>query len=235
MPVNKSVLILFSIAILVQIFCGHKSSDTVQRTVSVNVEAPPQVSPASQEAADNDHIQYLITLLSSDDEGEGNKAQNELISLAEKSSQTRKAVIDKLIISAENLDLENRMILDAKTFRFWSSVSQIFSRLQAPEGLDLLIKYIYLNNGMASEKYYNRPAEGALASMKNISIPKLSEALLHNDKPIIRGRIAILLGNISGPEAKRALEQAKQVESDSSVRYKIKRALSTIARESLID
>jgi hypothetical protein len=232
MAVNKIGITLVSIAILTNCYCGSEKAGTMRQVESID-SGVPSTSPATSSNTTNDkHIQNLITFLSSNDEDERSNAQIELISLAGESSQTRKAIIDELILSVQRLNIENRMILDTKNFHHWSSVCQIFGKLEATEAIDLLIRYIYWNNGMASDKSYNRPAEGALAQMWPASFPKLFDALVHNDKQIIRGRIALLLGSMGGPNAKQALEQAIKTEADKGVLYNIKLALATIARES---
>jgi len=170
--------------------------------------------------------------LSSDNEDERSGAQAEIVSLAEESSENRRAVINKLLLTAEEYIEEDQLVLDPDVFRFWWGASQIFYRLQATEAIDVLIRYIYCGSGLYGINYYEPPAPGALVRMGLSAVPKLSEALLHNDNSRIRRSVALCLGGIGVAEAKQALEEALQSETDRDVIHHIELALGTIVRGS---
>lgn len=176
-------------------------------------------------------IRHLTSLLSSENEKESDEAQKELINLANQDSSTRQVVVDELISTAERLRLGDNAVLEPPSFRFWSGASEIFSKLRAVESIDLLINLIYCSDGMSNETASHRPAEDALIAMAELAVPKLAEALLHTDNPAIKRRVAICLGNVGGREARRALDQALQTETNQAVIHSIKIALSTIDRQ----
>jgi hypothetical protein len=182
---------------------------------------------------DIDHVCYLVSIiLLSEDELVQENARAELINIATESSQGRKVVIDEINSVIEKLDIEGRMVLDEKTFRFWQNVNIIFRRIKATEAIDILIKYIYCSNGLADENGSHHPAEDTLLSFGQTAVPKLSDTLLNSNNPIIKKRVALCLGLIGNHEAKLALQQALKVEADKEVKHYIQLALDTIERES---
>lgn len=185
----------------------------------------PQTTPSRKSEPSLEGIQRLMLMLSSEGDPERSKAQIALTNLAQQSSENRKAVIDELIASVRKLDLEDKLVLEPRVFRFWQSVTWVFGELRATETVDLLIAFIYCSDGLSDETSHHRPAEDALIELGADAVPKLSEALLNNKKRAIRKRVALCLGNIGGADAKRALEAALRSEADRDVRHYIEIAI----------
>jgi hypothetical protein len=222
-------LVLIISGALSQIQCGPQQALSARQIAQLS-SGPVVYRFTLQSPVNNEHIRRLIARLSSKSEGERVEARTDLVRLASESPQNRAAVIDGLIRSAETLDLKNKSGLDIETFEFWAGASQIFSRLKAAEAIDLLIGCINCNCGIDKIPEGFMPAQNTLIEMGTIAVPKLSEALLHDDSGMIRGHVALCLGSIGGPEAKHALERAKQSETNKDVIHTVDLALSAIAR-----
>ena len=210
---------------LMQPCCGTQKASVPSQYKLASPKTDLQTTPSRKSAPKDESIQRLISSLSSEDGSERTKAQIALTQLAQQSSENRKAVIDELIASVNKLGLEDKLVLEPKVFQFWQSVTRIFGELRATETVDLLIAFIYCSDGLSDETSHHRPAEDALIDLGADALPKLSEALLHNENRTIRKRVALCLGNIGGTDAKRTLEAALQSENDSDVRHYIEIAI----------
>ncbi|KOP65043.1 [Fe-S]-binding protein [Bacillus sp. FJAT-18019] len=82
-------------------------------------------------------------------------------------------------------------------------------------------------------KPIQRNAVIALGNFKDISaVPKLSEVLLKDPRPELRGTAAWALGRIGGEEAMNNLEKSMKSEGDSRVRDMLQQALNKLKPES---
>ncbi|GAB6928730.1 hypothetical protein JCM10914A_27130 [Paenibacillus sp. JCM 10914] len=82
-------------------------------------------------------------------------------------------------------------------------------------------------------KPIQRNAVIALGNFKDISaVPKLSEVLLKDPRPELRGTAAWALGRIGGEEALNNLEKSMKSEGDSQVRNMLQQALNKLKPES---
>lgn len=227
----KVKILVIVITILSHTSCKTEETGVVRRVGSLTSQDESKHLSVAAPVLDGDYIQRLISALSEENNDERLKAQTEILRLAEESPVNRETIIRHLIRSVEDLKLEGKLVLEPPAFKFWSSATQIFSRLKATESIDLLIRFIYCGDGLSSGASHHHPAEGALVDMGNLAVPKLSEALLNNRNPVIKKSVAKCLGNIGGPEAKRSLEYALQSEGDEDVSHTIKLALAAVARE----
>ena len=206
--------------------CGQVQRPTASATTDGRESSRPS-QPTSQEATDQARIRQLIANLSRQDQSES--AQNELLEIAKQSSTNRDRVVQDLIADVKTHERVNgQHLVLGESFDYWDRATRIFRRLEAIEAIDVMIQCIFCGNGL-SGSFEESPAFDALAAMGEKAIPKLSEALGRHPRDIGRGYIALCLGTIGGPEAKKALQNALRTETDANVIRDIKTGLSTIA------
>ncbi|MEF3306749.1 tRNA epoxyqueuosine(34) reductase QueG [Paenibacillus sp. GYB003] len=79
-------------------------------------------------------------------------------------------------------------------------------------------------------KPIQRNAVIALGNFRDASaVPLLSDVLLHDDRPVLRGTSAWALGRIGGAEAREALKEAERTEADPEAAERIREALAQLA------
>lgn len=206
--------------------CGQVERPTVASTTSERPESSRPSQATSEEVANQVRIRQLIANLSKQDQSES--AQNELLEIAERSTTNRDRVVQDLIADVKSHErLNGQHLVLGESYNYWDCATRIFRRLEATEAIDLMIQCIYCGNG--AERITDTPAFGALQVMGEKAIPKLSEALDQYPKDIVRGLVALCLGNIGGSEAKKALRNALRTETDADVIRDIKKGLFIIA------
>jgi hypothetical protein len=210
--------------------CGQVQRPTVASAKPEGREVSHPSQATSQEVADEARIRQLIAKLSKQDQSES--AQNELLEIAKKSSYNRDRVVQDLIADVKTHERVNgQHLVLGESFDYWDRATRIFRRLEATEAIEVMIQCIFCGNGMTGS-FEESPAFDVLHAMGEKAIPKLSEALGRYPKDIVRGYVALCLGNIGGPEAKKALQSALRTETDPNVIRDIKTGLATIANSS---
>ncbi|MBA4493420.1 tRNA epoxyqueuosine(34) reductase QueG [Paenactinomyces guangxiensis] len=87
-------------------------------------------------------------------------------------------------------------------------------------------KFGRMSGSWRGKKPIQRNAIIALAHFNDkTAVPDLIDLLHHDPRPVIRGTAAWALGKIGGEEAKKALVQAEQKETDKEVQTEIKKAM----------
>lgn len=206
--------------------CGQVESPTVASATSERPVSSRPSQATSQEVANQVRIRQLIASLSKPDQSES--AQNELLEIAKRSTTNRDRVVQDLIADVKSHErLSGQHLVLGELFDYWECATRIFLRLEATEAIEVMIQCIFCGNGIG--RITDTPAFGTLQVMGEKAIPKLSEALGQYPKDIVRGLVALCLGNIGGSEAEKALRNALRTETDANVIREIKRGLSTIA------
>lgn len=224
-------LMLFHLVVLESETCG-KYKGLSPRNLNFSQMRSSALNQKTAQREKDNRTQSLISSLSSEEESRRVEAEHEIIGLARTSPQQRKKIVQELLISVEEQDkLDGRHGFLGETFPYWSSVTTIFAELKSREAIDVMVKNIHCGNGY-SGSLGKQPAYDALVRMGKITVPKLSEALLHESDVYKRGQIVRCLGNIGGAQAKMVLKRALHSERDKEVLNYIKNALSTITRQS---
>lgn len=82
----------------------------------------------------------------------------------------------------------------------------------------------------AKRKGLLRNVAVALGNLQRVeAVPALTQALLEDPEPLVRGHAAWALGQIGGTDARQGLEQALALESDAEVQQEIRLALTAIS------
>ena len=217
--------------IMIRVFCLLIVLSTILVCAACNMHArlPNQGQLTSAQTVNReDLVRELIKSLS-DRSDKRRAAEQEAIRVAQQSTSQRQKVIQALIEDVNRHDeLRNKNAILTHDFDYWSSVTNIFSTLQAVEAVDIMIKCIYCGNGLTGS-LSQRPAFDALSKMGELAVPRLSEFLTNDSDDYARAQIALCLGNIGGPRAKKALEHALRVEHNKDVARHIRWGLATIA------
>jgi len=213
---------------LLCIACGEVGSRSVSR--GLPAAAATQAANEPNYQGEDPRIQsyrQLIKALSNPPDDE--RAASELVQLANQSSSQRELVIRELISDVNRHDdLNGTHPILRDSLAYWMHVTNVFAQLNATEAVDVMIRCIHCGNELSGSLSV-RPAFRALEKMGLIAVPKLSDALQKNADPYVRSQIALCLGDIGGPEAKKALRTALRTETDKDVAYHIRWGLATIA------
>lgn len=179
--------------------------------------------------SDGGTLLRLIETLSSRQQEERDQARRKLLGLARESANQRQQVIQQLLLDVQrHNELNGEHAILSSTFDYWFQVTRIFAELKATEAIDLMVRCIHCGNELTGSLNL-RPAFDALEEMGPLAVPKLSNSLTHNPNVSARMQIALCLGSIGGPEAKRALKRALRTERNKNVVHHIKWGLAIIA------
>lgn len=170
---------------------------------------------AQSACLDQGEIENYIEELSRDTT-EATEAAQKLFSLAKTSPERREKTVHALIRAMDKPNLD--FLRDRESFFLWSNGAAILGELGAVEALDLLIDRANLHDGLFSASMHHQPAIGGIIAMGGAAVPKLSDALRHNQNRDKRLAVALCLGSIGGQPAMDALKQALATEPDQCVR-----------------
>jgi len=155
---------------------------------------------------------------------EAREAVKRLLILARITPECRAKTIEELVLAMNKPHLDFQA--DRPSFFQWSTAASVLGELKAVEALDFLIDHSNLNDGEFSASMSHQPAIGAIIKMGSAAVPKLSDALKHNQNREIRLAVALCLSAIGGQEATEALKQALATESDKCVRRFVELSLA---------
>lgn len=179
------------------------------------LHSEPIVSPSADRCESQDDIVAEIKRLSRDTI-EAREAVRRLLILARISPGCRAKTIDELVLTMNTPHLNFQA--DRPSFFLWTNGASVLGELKAVEALDMLINHSNLNDGLFSASMSHQPAIGAIITMGSAAVPKLSDALTHNQNREIRLAVALCLSEIGGQEATDALKEVLVTESDKCVR-----------------
>ena len=182
----------------------------------LNARVFPELQYPNSRQTEMHGIPQLIQQLYSNDTYMRDDAKKKLVMQTKKSAGDRRRVIHSMI-----------RVLDDPTasFETQSDVAGTLGQLRAIEGIDALVKYLDLNNGVVGLSAGNYPALRAIIEIGRPAVGKLSKALL-KERTSVRRNAALALGEIGGGQAKKALELALARESDYATKQIIKIAWS---------
>ena len=138
----------------------HKTE--LSRGTPVTVTSPDASAVSFQTSDKTKTIATLISSLLSDKESVRTGPKQQLIELAESSSETRQIVIQGLLEHRKTLNQLDgtHTVLAPEIFGYWSSVTEIFWQLKAAEAIDTMIQCIHCSNGytgrMANHQHFTR-------------------------------------------------------------------------------
>ena len=180
-------------------------------------------TPVKQDQFGDERAIRLVRRLQWDDEVERGQAKKGLRSLARESAQLRQEVIQGSIKLVQASELSLRLSSSAH-YDAWRFAAELLGELKATEALDVLIACIDCNNGLSGLSFDRFPALKAIIMIGPAAVPKLTDAL-RDTRPATRSYAAFALGEIGGPDTKKALENALLSERDKDVVISIQIAL----------
>ena len=146
-----------------------------------------------------------------------------IVSIAQVSRRMRRLVIGLLIDDLRDQQQSAEMRIDA---------AYLLSRLRAQESLNDLVVNLDLQGSYAAVSLLTKtPMVWIVVRMGQASVPHLARAL-NDDRVSIRQHAATALGFISGPKARKILEEAMTKERDPSVTAYIQGGLAEIEAHS---
>jgi HEAT repeat protein len=201
------------------------------RNSSKTGQVPPTPSPNHVILACDARVDLTdaIGSLSSADSQKRKNAREKLLSYA-KDIQCKRQIIKGMMNAMDKPDLDFRS--NQSDYYLWLEGSQLLGDLRAAESLDLLISHLDLNNGLFSASMKHQPAVVGVIGMGSLAVPKLVDALRHNQNRDIRQAAAFCLSAIEGRQAGDSLRSALKSETDSCVIRMIKASLDLDLKES---
>jgi hypothetical protein len=196
--------------------------------------------PLLQQSNTHQDVDEILTLLSKlrhrhKDDGSGKvttegptlEVQKEvprrLIEIANQSPEARCRVIQALMREVDNPDEEVSLVATG-----WINAVGLLGKLKAIEAVDFLVKNICETGSAILVSIHFRPTFSAVINIGEPAIPRLTEALLSDERPHVRREAAWALVEIGGQQAKAALELGVTAELDEDVRKEVRRALTCL-------